>query len=180
MSLIDDERWSICRPEIRSAAFRFRFRSVGSVKRVGPFGTNTGWDKEVSAESATRAGLAKLEQRELDRFGRLLLLSGPWTSDWSGVGLSPVVEPSLSQMLLRRWLQGRVSNWCNPWVGCLDDSQADPSDNSAEKAEFCRDQLPLAHVLEFSGLLVRWDVVSSCDVRSYQKDASFLTPIPYL
>jgi len=36
---------------------------------------------EVSAEPATRAGLAKLEQRELDPFGRLLPSSEFWISD---------------------------------------------------------------------------------------------------
>jgi len=35
---------------------------------------------EVSAEPATRAGLAKLEQRELDPFGQLLPSSGFWIS----------------------------------------------------------------------------------------------------
>jgi len=36
---------------------------------------------EVSAEPATRAGLAKLEQQELDPFGRLLPSSEFWISD---------------------------------------------------------------------------------------------------
>jgi len=35
----------------------------------------------VSVEPATRAGLAKLEQRELDPFGQLLPSSGFWISD---------------------------------------------------------------------------------------------------